>query len=286
MRPIKNIVFEGGGVLGMAYAGAIQELENQNILHQVERVAGTSAGALMAMLVSLRYDTAKLKKVIDSTDFHQFEDHFNPLHVATHYGIYRGDFLLEFIQDLIYDVTKNNRITFKELHEQGYRELKVFACNLNTTSLQEFSHQVTPDVIVAEAIRASMSIPLFFHAWQFSQGIDVKHLYVDGGTIYNYPINTYDLSETLGFFFQNKHDGKDTGLRFDHPVKYVEAMFSALLKAQKIDFHQNSDQVAATVFIDTHGISSTDFKLSAEHKTLLYESGMEATKNYFNNLLR
>ena len=45
MQTIKNLVFKGGGVLGIAYAGAIEILEEKQILQQVQRVAGTSAGA-------------------------------------------------------------------------------------------------------------------------------------------------------------------------------------------------------------------------------------------------
>ena len=53
MATIKNLVFKGGGVLGIAYAGAIKVLEDKQILGQIERVAGTSAGAITAALVNL-----------------------------------------------------------------------------------------------------------------------------------------------------------------------------------------------------------------------------------------
>lgn len=51
----KNLVFEGGGVKGIAYAGALEILDKEGILQNIERVAGTSAGAMMAVLVGLRY---------------------------------------------------------------------------------------------------------------------------------------------------------------------------------------------------------------------------------------
>ena len=45
MLQFKNLVFEGGGVKGIAYAGALQVLETQNGMPDIKRVAGTSAGA-------------------------------------------------------------------------------------------------------------------------------------------------------------------------------------------------------------------------------------------------
>ena len=44
--PFKNLVFEGGGVKGIAYAGAMKVLEKKGILKNIVRVGGTSAGAI------------------------------------------------------------------------------------------------------------------------------------------------------------------------------------------------------------------------------------------------
>ncbi|MEP6948960.1 MAG: patatin-like phospholipase family protein [Ginsengibacter sp.] len=44
--PYKNLALEGGGVRGLAYAGAPEVLEQKDILKNVERVAGSSAGAI------------------------------------------------------------------------------------------------------------------------------------------------------------------------------------------------------------------------------------------------
>lgn len=49
---VTNLVFEGGGVKGVAYCGALHELDSQGILPAVTSVAGTSAGAITAALVA------------------------------------------------------------------------------------------------------------------------------------------------------------------------------------------------------------------------------------------
>lgn len=281
MNKIENLVFEGGGVLGMAYAGAIDALQDQGLLKDVKNVAGTSAGSLIALLLSLGYTAEELKNIVNSTDFKDFEDHWNPLRITTKYGIYKGEFLLAFIQKIVADKTGNIATTFEELHESGCRGLKVFACNLNTKSVKEFSYELTPTVKVAESVRASMSIPLFFAAWQFPDGNPDSHIYIDGGTVYNYPINAFgSLDSTLGFFFKKQDTNQASDLKFDHIASYIESVFQALLTAQKIDFQENLDEVARTVFIDTHGISPTQFKLTKDQKTLLYNAGKEATLKY------
>ena len=64
--PFTNLVFEGGGVKGIAYAGALKVLEDKNILSQVDRVAGTSAGAITAALVAMKYDADQIDEIVGS----------------------------------------------------------------------------------------------------------------------------------------------------------------------------------------------------------------------------
>lgn len=71
---IKNLVFEGAGIRGIAYSGAIKVLEEKNLLQNVERVGGTSAGAITALLISLGYSPDEISGLINSTSFKKFND--------------------------------------------------------------------------------------------------------------------------------------------------------------------------------------------------------------------
>jgi len=66
--PYRNLAFKGGGVRGIAYAGALEILDGEGILDQIERVSGTSVGAITALLVSLRMDVAAIVRAINSVD--------------------------------------------------------------------------------------------------------------------------------------------------------------------------------------------------------------------------
>ena len=66
--------------------------------------------------------------------------------------------------------------------------------NLNTGLPTIFSYETTPLVPVAQAIRASCGIPIFYTPFKFSCGdpnID-PYDWVDGGLVNNYPINLWD----------------------------------------------------------------------------------------------
>lgn len=71
---IRNLVFEGGGVKGIAYGGALKVMEEKGILDGLQRVAGTSAGAITATLLAVGYLADAVGDVIAKTDFRDFED--------------------------------------------------------------------------------------------------------------------------------------------------------------------------------------------------------------------
>ncbi len=286
MTTITNLVFEGGGVKGIAYAGAIMSLDKHGILADIKAVAGTSAGAITSALLACRYSASEIKSLVSSTNFKSFEDAWDPLEIPFKYGLYKGEAFLNWMEAAIAKKLGKPKATFQDFHNAGMRTLKVFSTDLNTKSSFEFSLAKTPSVIVSEAVRASMSIPLFFRAWQFNSGIPNDHIFVDGGTVYNYPINAFDNGhyneQTLGFFLENTSGKvKPSSLAHDELLTYVKDLFDTVLLSQKIDFNQNSQDKKRTIIIDDYGISATDFGLTSKQKEDLYLSGLNAANAHF-----
>lgn len=289
MAQITNLAFKGGGVLGIAYAGAIKALEDHSILPSIERVAGTSAGAITALLVSLGYNAAEIKTIVNGTSFKSFEDRKNFFRIFTKFGLYAGDAALNWIKKNIAQKGLPETATFRDLKTKGLKDLHVFAADLNLHSLKEFSFNKTPDVIVAEAVRASMSIPLFFKAFKFSNNNPDNHIYVDGGMIFNFPIDVFDQGETpnpatMGFYLANvKSVPKTNDLGYNEFFKYVKITFETILDAQSINFQNDPEQVKRTAVIDDLGISATNFDLTADQEEALYQSGLKCTNDFLNN---
>jgi NTE family protein len=290
MATIKNLAFKGGGVLGIAYAGAIKVLEDRQILQNIEKVAGTSAGAITATLVSLGYNSTDIKNIVNGTSFKSFEDKKNILRIFSKYGLYAGDATLAWLKQQIAqkkDKNLSENATFRDFHNAGCRDLYVFASDLNLRTLAEFSFRKTPDVVVAEAVRASMSIPLFFKAWRFSNNNPNDHLYVDGGMIFNFPIDIFDQGgvpnpETMGLYLSNVHAvPKANNLGYNSIVDYVKITFETILDAQPINFINNPDQLSRTAIIDDLGISPVNFNLSVQQEEALYQSGIDCTNAFF-----
>ena len=76
LRPedIRYLALEGGGGKGFAYLGALQLLDDHKVLDQIKGVAGASAGAITALMISLGMSATEIRKKIDETDFTEFFD--------------------------------------------------------------------------------------------------------------------------------------------------------------------------------------------------------------------
>src|SRR5438552_6463294 len=69
-----DAVFEGGGVKGIAFAGAIAAAERDAGVREWVNVAGTSAGSIVAALLVAGYDSAGLRKILGSAYYRRFPD--------------------------------------------------------------------------------------------------------------------------------------------------------------------------------------------------------------------
>lgn len=190
----RNLVFEGGGVKGIAYIGAMQIMEGRGLLAGIRRVGGTSAGAINALIFSLGYDISEQNDILRSTDFRDFmDDSFGAIRdirrLAREFGWHKGDFFESWIGDLIERRLGNRRATFADLTQAGLPDLYVIGTNLSTGYAEVFSAERHPAMELATALRISMSIPLFFSAMRYGERQDV---YVDGGVQLNYPIKLFD----------------------------------------------------------------------------------------------
>ncbi|KFE63266.1 patatin-like phospholipase family protein [Hyalangium minutum] len=317
---IKNLVFQGGGVKGIAYVGALQVLQARNLLRSVENVAGTSAGAITAALVAVGSTAEEMHAILGSTDFASFMDGRGKfiggaVRLYEGYGIHKGEEFQQWCRQQISDITKRVTgtampdLTFSQLsalaaqQPEHFCNLYVVATNLNRQVPEVFSAQTYPDVPLWQAVRMSMSIPLFFEAFPFN-----GDLYVDGGVSWNYPIDLFDglirqpvigkppvsidvgvCAETLGFSLGTpeqiqrlEKDGLPLPVSVSDLKTYTKALFNFMLGASNL-LHLDPDSIQRTVFIDNANVSTTDFTLSDELKQKLVDNGVLATTAWFKN---
>lgn len=206
----KNLALEGGGVRGLAYSGALEVLEQKNILQSIERIAGSSAGAIAGLMISLGYNSKEIDSILQNLKIQQFNDGKDIvgkiIRIKKQYGLFKGDKFEKWIGKLIEYKTGDANITFYDLHKKHLQDntFKDFYCtgtNISRQQLAIFSWKTWPQMQLKTAVHISSCIPFYFKPIAIdSTGNEVSakktlssyDLYVDGGMLCNFPINMFD----------------------------------------------------------------------------------------------
>jgi NTE family protein len=278
-----DIIFEGGGVKGFAFLGALKRLQEEGI--GIDRAAGTSAGAVAAALIAAGYSLNQIRDILWHKDFNDFANikiflkHRWRIVFSRHivdlvslflsgsgYGVFSTNKFYQWIKGLL---KQQGVTTFRS----APRYLRVFAVDVLRQKLLQFDRDVCPDLEIAEAVRMSMSIPLFFRA-----KVQEEALIVDGGILANYPIDTFSdkdrLISTIGF----KLISGNQALPDSFPrniFAYLMRIFETMQVAHE-RIHVKEAEWARTIPIPTGNIPVIKFDLTETDKQFLWDSGYTA----------
>ncbi|GAA0364387.1 patatin-like phospholipase family protein [Bacillus horti] len=161
-RPTIGLALGSGGARGLAHIGILEVFEEHGIT--IDYLAGSSAGALVGSLYSAGLTPKQIKNFASHFPRKYWVDYTVPK-----MGLLSGDKVKEVIRLL----TKKKNI------EETSIPLAIVA-----TDLQKGARKVFTDGPIAEAVRASISIPGIF----VPEMIDNTY-YVDGGVIDRVPVS-------------------------------------------------------------------------------------------------
>ncbi|HUB76616.1 MAG TPA: patatin-like phospholipase family protein [Solirubrobacteraceae bacterium] len=308
-----DLVFEGGGVKGIALAGAYRELAERGYAPQC--VAGTSAGAITAALVAAGYSGRELEHVVlHEMRFPQFEDpafldDFGRVGQAAefllHRGMHSGDFFLQWISDRLAakGMTKFGQLRDDTAtHPNRTYRLQVIASDLSTRSMLVLPRDSAalgisdPDELeIAHAVRMSMSIPLFFEPVVLENAkTGTPHVVVDGGLLSNFPIWLFDLPPgavpqfpTFGMTLVAPGERVSLAppppghpqaeLRWD--IDFLKAIVSTMMDAHD-RIAMDAATEARTIALPTLGVGTTDFAIDPAQARALFNAGRAATARF------
>jgi NTE family protein len=282
---MENIILEGGGVKGVAYAGVYQALSEEGIVPK--RIGGASAGAIAAALIAIGYDSEEVHYTLWNKDFSDFEDTRWAVaglwNVVSKYGWHSGKTFESWFAKLMQNKGLGADLTFESLRDRCLGpELYLKGTNISRGESVTFCAEDTPNFPVLKAIRISMSIPFFFTS--VTVGGDY---YGDGGILNNYPIRMFDrepftnggLNEgTVGFRLDSEKEfKKPTPYSTTNLFYYSIAILKGLYNATQSS-HLKPEDWERTIRINTGDIGAIDFDMSTYQKQYLYDTGYKTTK--------
>lgn len=299
--PYSYLALEGGGAKGFLYIGVARMLERIGQLQYFDAVAGSSVGAIAALLFATGWNSDKIGERLMSLDLSKairggiISKLMMPIRLERNYGMHKAKGLTRWLEDIVEEVTGNRLATYDDWHqlketnpELGLKDIFTEACNYNTKLNEIFSYlSEHRDVPIARGIRASAGFPLVFTP------VEIKgNLYGDGGIQKNCPSTAFDNDgvankKTLSVRLDDIEEINyfDQGItpkpkKLNRAPKVFIAEISALHKGQNFWFNE-SDHKKETIFGDTLDAGTLDFKMSPEEVEALIASGEYAVIRFF-----
>lgn len=293
-----DVVLEGGGVKGIGLVGALEELHKAGYV--IRRASGTSAGAIVGALIAAGMPIDTMLATMRSLNYKKFRDESfidkigvtgKSASLIFEQGIYEGKFLRDWLAG---ELEKLGVRTFADLKitepwaahlppERRYK-LVVIASDVSGGRLARLPwdysrYGLNPDEqLVADAVRASMSIPFFYEPVK----LDGKVM-VDGGMLSNFPIALFDSTADWPVFGIKLSAKPDANL-VAHPIKntldFAKALLATMINAHDQMHIDDPATAARTIFIDTFKVKATDFDISSETQTKLHQSGTAAAREF------
>ena len=292
-----DLVCEGGGVRGIGVVGAVDALAEAG--YRFPRVAGSSAGAIVASLVAALQvagePMTRLGEVMRSIDYRKFLDPGligrlpligGGLSLLLSDGIYRGAYLEQLLAGLLGELGVR---TFGDLRtgeepEQFAWSLVVTASDLSRRRLVRIpwdldSYGIDPDgFLVARAVHASSAIPYVFEPVRVGGAT-----WVDGGLLSSFPVELFDRAEPRWPTFGIRLSARP-GIPPTHPVhgpvSLGIAAIETLMSNQDNAYIDDPCTVRRTIFVPANEVSPIDFDITADQREALYQRGLQAGQQF------
>ncbi|MEK4255345.1 patatin-like phospholipase family protein [Ureibacillus sp. FSL K6-2830] len=284
-------VFSGGGIKAFAFVGAYQVLSEKGFTFK--RVAGTSAGSIVAAFIAAGFTVKEIEKALEELDTKSLLDppkfsktlpFIKWLNLYFRLGLYKGKAL--------------ERWLYKKLAEKdvyAFGDLPKDSLKVVTSDLTNGRIIVIPDDLhlygkdwrdfsVAKALRMSCGIPFFFEPVMLSNGKG-HSVFVDGGVLSNFPLWIYDNGKRkrplLGLKL-SRPEGEIPPQIIDNGLNLFEALFKSMMNAHDNRYISRKHE-KNIIFIPVEQYSATQFDLDDDAKEQLIQLGRARTEEFLKN---
>ncbi len=311
--PVADLVLEGGGLKGLGGVGAVLGLMGAG--YTFPRVAGTSAGAIVGAFVAAGATPGRLEQLMTELDYRKVPDRSGlkvpllseGLSLFLDGGAYEGDYIHEWLRTELHALGID---TFGQLRradpdddvnlpiDRRYK-LVVMATDITRGRLLRLPWDYAQfglnpdDQLVADAVRASMSIPLYFDPQQLrNPATGEESTIVDGGVLSNFPVEIFDRTDphprrwpTFGVRIMPDMPAADgggllPGWLTPKPLHLLEQVITTAIVGHDQTYVDRPRVHQRTITVDTSPVGVVEFDASAAQREQVSANGRRAVAEF------
>lgn len=288
-KKIKHIVISGGGTFFYTAYGVVRESNQCGYwdIKDIESIYGTSAGALTAVIISLKMDWGLIDNFLIHRPWHRvFNIDINSLfHSFNECGMLNKKVIENTYEPLFKSLDIPLDITMKDFYLYNGIDIHLITTELETFTSIDISHKTHPEWKLLDAVYASCCLPILFSPFVYNNKI-----YLDGGFMNNYPLknccaNITNHDEIFGVFNNTKKtentiiNNTYTGTIVDYIIIILTMIITIISNANCCNI-----KIKNEILIPAPSISIYDIYLvtsNKEEREKLIELGSQNFKKYF-----
>lgn len=287
-----NGVFEGGGVRGVALAGAAAGAMDLGV--EFDQTVGTSAGSLVASLIVADFGPDDLAAAICRI---RWPDLLRPVR-GTRIPVL-GRHLAMLTRRGMYDSARLEEVWGELLAERGVRtfgDLRPGSLGVVVTDLTHSRGVLFPDALgdygydpdlfpVARALRMSSAVPFLLTPVRLRNRLDGDLVYMaDGAIAANYPVGMVRKDRpVLGFRLVLDPAGHDSvHLKVRGPLSFAKSVVTSGIRA-RYALPREPEPGVTVVHVPVR--SDVDFNMSGNEARAVFDRAREAAQHQLSTIL-
>ena len=274
-KPIEHIVISGGGLTLFTYYGILKKSAENDIwnINNIKTIYGTSAGAILGVLLCLKYDWDIINNYIINRPWEKVFniDIYLLFDIFQRKGLFDLSVITEVFKPLFLGKDIDLNITFQEFFHVTKIELHLFITDLNEFETIDVSYKTHPDWKVIDIVYSSAAVPVIF-----APHIMEDKCLIDGGIFNNCPIkpcidNGANSENILSIYYnENNHSKIDNeGTLLDYIIVLLNNLITNINKEVFVEtgIHYSTEFINISI--------ETIFSLisNKEHRIELIEKG-------------
>lgn len=270
----KSIVFSGGGMMFLAYAGILSYLQEMRLTKRLRHVVGVSAGAIIGLTYICGYTSEEIRTLVELTDFDRLCNvQVRRMLAGEHHGLSSYNRLFMMLNSLLANKGLSVNITFEELLSRHHYNFITTTTDIMLRIPYVCSAATTPHMKIVDAVLMSAMHPLLYGRMEYN-----GKWYTDGAITMYYPAIMIRTDSTrLGVWIKPEamyQSEPNTGgmTIFRHLWEMV------MIIQERVTMIEDIDRDTTICLDPVH--DSTDFMVSVERKKELMYYGWVKCKEH------
>lgn len=274
----QQLCISGGGIKGFQILGTLCYIHNNVYdLSKITNFVGTSVGSILCYLLCIGYTPLEIMtKVFNDENLNKFSKIPDILKFTKEGGCFSFSSIADTLENITLDKIDKFHTLYSLYNELG-KKLTIVTYNFSKKQSEFLTYENNPDLPCLTGLQMSSTIPIVFPPLYYQDNI-----YIDGGLVYNLPIDIIDKELNTITISTNPSENIDNNEEFNLFSYILDILLITNTELQKFHIEKSKEiKNNKLIILSCYEGAFFDFSISKSKKIDLFLLGyMDTIKDF------